>query len=97
MPSKLRYGTKPKCIGRDQEIRAYQDPRVQQLPKLPCYCVILYVPGMSDVTAVEIYDNERHEWKPMRRVGRKGWVQSSKSAIPGDWKVGASYDCQVHV
>ncbi|KAI9089199.1 hypothetical protein K1719_029478 [Acacia pycnantha] len=81
--------------------------------------VILYVPGMNDVTAVEIYDNERHEWKPMRRAygavfdivgapsgpltlrlqfsGRNGWVQSSKSAIPGDWKIGASYDSQVHV
>ncbi|KAK4262543.1 hypothetical protein QN277_028092 [Acacia crassicarpa] len=80
--------------------------------------VILYVPGMNDVTAVEIYDGYSYEWRPMRRVygavfdivaapsgpltmrlqfdGRKGWVQS-KTAIPGDWKIGASYDSQVHV
>ncbi|KAI9089313.1 hypothetical protein K1719_029592 [Acacia pycnantha] len=30
--------------------------------------VVLYVPGMNDDTAVEIYDNESHEWKPMRRA-----------------------------
>lgn len=29
--------------------------------------------------------------------GRNGWVQSSKSVIPKDWKLGASYDSQVHL
>ncbi|XP_028762630.1 expansin-like B1 isoform X2 [Neltuma alba] len=95
--------------------------KIHESSKYPYYLaiVIQYVPGMSDVTAVEIYQNDRHEWRPMRRAygavfdivgaprgplmlrlrfsGRTGWAQSTKSAIPGDWKVGASYDSQVQV
>ncbi|KAI9089162.1 hypothetical protein K1719_029441 [Acacia pycnantha] len=95
--------------------------KIHESSRYPDYLalVIQYVPGMKDVTAVEIYDNDGHEWKAMRRVygavfdivgapsgplklrlqfsGRTGWVQSSKSVIPGDWKIGASYDSQVHV
>ncbi|XP_054822829.1 expansin-like B1 [Prosopis cineraria] len=95
--------------------------KIHESSRYPDYLalVIQYVPGMSDVTAVEIYQNDRREWRPMRRAygavfdivgaphgplmlrlqfsGRTGWVQSTKSAIPGDWKIGASYDSQVHV
>ncbi|XP_054825716.1 expansin-like B1 [Prosopis cineraria] len=95
--------------------------KIHESSRYPDYLalVILYVPGMNDVTAVEIYDNDRNEWMPMRRVygavfdivgapsgplslrlqlsGRTGWVRSSKSAIPGDWKIGASYDSLVKV
>ncbi|XP_054825648.1 expansin-like B1 [Prosopis cineraria] len=28
--------------------------------------------------------------------GSKDWVESSKSVIPGDWKIGASYDSGIH-
>ncbi|XP_028762627.1 expansin-like B1 isoform X2 [Neltuma alba] len=93
--------------------------KIHEASNYPYYLaiVILYVPGMDDVTAVEIYDNDGHEWKPMRRVygtvfdivgapsgpmnlrlqlgGKTGWVQSFKSAIPADWKIGVSYDSQV--
>ncbi|XP_068306597.1 expansin-like B1 [Pyrus communis] len=49
--------------------------KVHEGSKYPFYfaLVILYVPGIYDITAVEVWQEDRQQWRPMRRVYGAVW------------------------